>query len=79
MPGTQLLFWPGLSICSRLLNNRLCVLRPGLALVGRKGPVRPQRNRKRKWCVRDSRRVWGGGGGVDSNMKGKQRVEAIVP
>lgn len=42
------------------------MLRPGLALVGRKGPVRPQRNRKRKWSVGDSRRVWEG-----SNMKGK--------
>lgn len=63
MPGMWLLFWPGSSVCSMLgfcLNNRLCVLRPGLALVGRKGPVRPQRSRKRKWAVGDSRRVWGG-------------------
>lgn len=42
------------------------MLRPGLALVGRKGPVRPQRNRRRKWAVGDSRRVWEG-----SDMEGK--------
>jgi hypothetical protein len=36
------------------------VLRRGLALVGRKEPVRPQRNRKRKWALGDSRRAWDG-------------------